>query len=260
MNRFEDVFRPFLQGNAAQQLMRAPIHHIDAKREKRQITVELHPEQRIPMEEITRVEKQIMQTANLALFEIMTRYRPELFCCESMEDILHELRKRGYPANGIFEGSGQKLENGTLTISLRHGGYNLIQQSGCDKAIQHLIGQQYGMAVDVRFDGCCRWTKISRSTTRLSAHPACPPSSRQHWNDQRAHIVRCIGKRGREVLPTGAEGRTAAVRLLRPAAVRAGGCGGAGQANQGKTHPCCRRWTARPVRPPSGEILFARNR
>ena len=153
MNRFEDVFRPFLQGNAAQQLMRAPIHHIDAKREKRQITVELHPEQRIPMEEITRVEKQIMQTANLALFEIMTRYRPELFCCESMEDILHELRKRGYPANGIFEGSGQKLENGTLTISLRHGGYNLIQQSGCDKAIQHLIGQQYGMAVDVRFDG-----------------------------------------------------------------------------------------------------------
>ena len=153
MNRFEDVFRPFLQGNAAQQLMRAPIHHIDAKREKRQITVELHPEQRIPLEEITRVEKQIMQTANLALFEIMTRYRPELFCCESMEDILHELRKRGYPANGIFEGSGQKLENGTLTISLRHGGYNLIQQSGCDKAIQHLIGQQYGMAVDVRFDG-----------------------------------------------------------------------------------------------------------
>lgn len=72
MNRFEDVFRPFLQGNAAQQLMRAPIHHIDAKREKRQITVELHPEQRIPMEEITRVEKQIMQTANLALFEVMT--------------------------------------------------------------------------------------------------------------------------------------------------------------------------------------------
>ena len=40
MNRFEDVFRPFLQGNAAQQLMRAPIHHIDAKREKRQITVD----------------------------------------------------------------------------------------------------------------------------------------------------------------------------------------------------------------------------
>ena len=65
MNRFEDVFRPFLQGNAAQQLMRAPIHHIDAKREKRQITVELHPEQRIPMEEITRVEK---RRAHLSLY------------------------------------------------------------------------------------------------------------------------------------------------------------------------------------------------
>lgn len=175
MNRFEDVFRPFLQGNAAQQLMRAPIHHIDAKREKRQITVELHPEQRIPLEEITRVEKQIMQTANLALFEIMTRYRPELFCCESMEDILHELRKRGYPANGIFEGSGQKLENGTLTISLRHGGYNLIQQSGCDKAIQRLIGQQYGMAVDVQFDGVLSLDENQPEYHKIIGEPSLSP-------------------------------------------------------------------------------------
>ena len=44
MNRFADVFRPFLEGNVARELLEAPIHHIDAKREKRQITVELHPE------------------------------------------------------------------------------------------------------------------------------------------------------------------------------------------------------------------------
>lgn len=105
MNRFADVFRPFLEGNVARELLEAPIHHIDAKREKRQITVELHPEKRIPPKEILKVEQQIKKVADLALFEIMTRYRPELFCCESMEDILHELRKRGYPANGIFEGS-----------------------------------------------------------------------------------------------------------------------------------------------------------
>ena len=48
MNRFADVFRPFLEGNVARELLEAPIHHIDAKREKRQITVELHPEKRIP--------------------------------------------------------------------------------------------------------------------------------------------------------------------------------------------------------------------
>lgn len=40
-----------------------------------------------------KVEQQIKKVADLALFEIMTRYRPELFCCESMEDILHELEK-----------------------------------------------------------------------------------------------------------------------------------------------------------------------
>ena len=51
MNRFADVFRPFLEGNVARELLEAPIHHIDAKREKRQITVELHPEKRIPPKE-----------------------------------------------------------------------------------------------------------------------------------------------------------------------------------------------------------------
>ena len=32
MNRFADVFRPFLEGNVARELLEAPIHHIDAKR------------------------------------------------------------------------------------------------------------------------------------------------------------------------------------------------------------------------------------
>lgn len=153
MNRFVDVFRPFVRGNVARQLMEAPIHHIDAKREKRQITVELHPQERIPQKEILRVEQQIMKEADLSLFEIMTRYRPELFCCESMEDIIHELKKRGYPANGIFEGSQQKLENGCLTIELQHGGYQLITESGCDQAIKRVISEQYGLSVDVKFDG-----------------------------------------------------------------------------------------------------------
>ncbi len=153
MNRFADVFRPFLEGNIARELMEAPIHHIDAKREQRKIQVELHPERRISRKEILKVERQIMQVADLALFEIKTRYRPELFCCESMEDILHELRKRGYPANGIFEGSGQRLEDGCLTISLQHGGYNLIKESGCDQAIKRVLSEQYGMAVEVQFDG-----------------------------------------------------------------------------------------------------------
>ena len=174
MNRFEDIFRPFLQGNVARELLRAPIQHIDAQRERRQITVELCPEQRIPQKEIHRVEQQIMETANLALFEIMTRYRPELFCCESMEDILHELRKRGYPANGIFEGSQQKLEGDRLTISLQHGGYNLIKESGCDQAIRRAISERYGMAVTSSLTGCSRWRRATLPTRRSSVSHRSP--------------------------------------------------------------------------------------
>ena len=175
MNRFEDIFRPFLQGNVARELLRAPIQHIDAQRERRQITVELCPEQRIPQKEIHRVEQQIMETANLALFEIMTRYRPELFCCESMEDILHELRKRGYPANGIFEGSQQKLEGDRLTISLQHGGYNLIKESGCDQAIRRAISERYGMAVDIQFDGVLSLEESDPAYKEIIGKPSLTP-------------------------------------------------------------------------------------
>ena len=179
MNRFADVFRPFVQGNIARELMEAPIHHIDAKKEKRQITVELHPEQHIPRNEILRVEKQIMQVADLALFEIKTRYRPELFDCASMEDILHELRKRGYPANGIFEGSDQKLEDGCLTISLRHGGYNLIKESGCDQAICRAISEQYGMAVEVRFDGVLSLDESQPEYQQIIGQPTITPEQKK---------------------------------------------------------------------------------
>ena len=179
MNRFADVFRPFVQGNIARELMEAPIHHIDAKKEKRQITVELHPEQHIPRNEILRVEKQIMQVADLALFEIKTRYRPELFDCASMEDILHELRKRGYPANGIFEGSDQKLEDGCLTISLRHGGYNLIKESGCDQAICRAISEQYGMAVEVKFDGVLSLDESQPEYQQIIGQPTITPEQKK---------------------------------------------------------------------------------
>ena len=153
MNRFADVFRPFVTGKVADELMQAPIDHIDAKREKRQITVQLSPEQRIPLKEIVQAEKQIARTAELALFEIRTRYRPELFCCDSMEDILRELKKRGYPANGIFEGCEKRIEDGCFTIGLRHGGYNLIEESGCDLAMKQVISEQYGLSIEVKFDG-----------------------------------------------------------------------------------------------------------
>ena len=105
----------------------------------------------------------------------MTRYRPELFCCESMEDILHELRKRGYPANGIFEGSQQKLEGDRLTISLQHGGYNLIKESGCDQAIRRAISERYGMAVDVQFDGVLSLEESDPAYKEIIGKPSLTP-------------------------------------------------------------------------------------
>ena len=179
MNRFADIFRPFVQGQVARQLMEAPIHHIDAKREKRQITVELHPQERIPQQEILRVEQEIMKQADLSLFEILTRYRPELFCCESMEDILHELRKRGYPANGIFEGSQQKLENDCLTIELKHGGYQLITQSGCDQAIKRAISEQYGLALDVKFSGILDLDETQQEYRNIIREPTLTPEQKK---------------------------------------------------------------------------------
>lgn len=87
------------------------------------------------------------------MFSILTRYQPELFQPSYLEDLLFTLRKKGYPANGFFAGCETKLEDNKLTITLQHGGYEMLRQSGCDSAMNHLILEEFGRSVEIAFDG-----------------------------------------------------------------------------------------------------------
>ncbi len=153
MSTFEQVFHAFLEDTVPQELRCAPIAYMEASREKREITVTVTPNTLLSKAELAKTERSLMRQANLTLFHILTRYQPQMLSAEYLEQLLFVLRKKGYPANGIFEGSGRILEGDTLTITLRHGGHDMICRSGCDNALKQLILEEFGRTVDVVFDG-----------------------------------------------------------------------------------------------------------
>lgn len=159
MKQFGDVFSPFIKSAAPRELLEAEVEHIDASREKRKIMAILKPAKVLHKPVLSSIEKELETEANLSEFRILTRYKEDLFDVDCLEDVLFELRRRGFPANGIFEGSDRVFQNNTLTISLKRGGYNLIQETGCDKELQRVVREEFGIQIDVVFDGLLELTE-----------------------------------------------------------------------------------------------------
>lgn len=153
MKRFGTVFSAFLKNPVPQEILDSEIIQIDVSREKRRITTEISLSKVIHQKELSTIQKELIKEANLSSFSIVPRYKQELFNTDCLEDVLFELRNRGFPANGIFEGSEKVFKENTLTISLKRGGYNLIEQTGCDKELQRVIREQFGLSIELVFDG-----------------------------------------------------------------------------------------------------------
>ncbi len=174
MNRFADIFRPFLQGNVARELLGAPIQHIDAQRERRQITVELCPEQRIPQKEIHRGTTDhgegkpgpVRDHDPLPAGAVLLRV-----------DGGHPARaaQAGLPGQRHLRGQPAEAGRGQADHQPAHGGYNLIKESGCDQAIRRAISERYGMAVDVQFDGVLSLEESDPAYKEIIGKPSLTP-------------------------------------------------------------------------------------
>ncbi len=178
MKRFADIFGPFVEG-APQELLEARVEQMDAHREKRQITVRLQPEGIVHKSALLKIEKQLVAAAQLSLCRLLTRYPPVLFSEEYLEDVLFELRRRGYPANGIFEGCSRSWDGTTLQIGLTHGGYNLIQQTGCDRELARVVQEEFGLAIQVEFTGVLDLDEQDPAYQKIIGAPTLTPEQRQ---------------------------------------------------------------------------------
>ena len=63
------------------------------------------------------------------------------------------LKRKTAAVNGILDGAGCDINNETMTITLTHGGLNIIKATKTDKALKMLIKKLFGRSVELEFDG-----------------------------------------------------------------------------------------------------------
>ena len=85
--------------------------------------------------------------------QIQPHYPQALFDVSYYPDLVQELKRREASINGTLTGSEAALDGDTLTITLKHGGYALLQARRADRVLSGLIREEFSRDVRVRFTG-----------------------------------------------------------------------------------------------------------
>ena len=72
---------------------------------------------------------------------------------KSLEFLAYYLKQNIAASNGLIVGAKGKIENDTYTISLTHGGKDILLEKGCEKFLEKFIEKTYKRKVKVEFEG-----------------------------------------------------------------------------------------------------------
>ena len=90
---------------------------------------------------------------NLNFVNIYPKFPKDSFSVDYYPQLVQELSRKIASLNGTVKDSTARLEGNQLTVSLKHGGREILANKKFDKELSHLIYQEFGVSVQVEFDG-----------------------------------------------------------------------------------------------------------
>lgn len=107
----------------------------------------------LPISAAKRFEQQVAFFMGLSLVRLRFTYPRNLFSAQYLPFLLEECRTAGVAINGFFEDAEATVDQEGFLITLKHGGYEILQHAGCDRVMQELIFTRFGIPCTVRFQG-----------------------------------------------------------------------------------------------------------
>lgn len=80
-------------------------------------------------------EADIGKGLGAAAVQIAPSFPGEALCPEVLDSVVFYLKRKNAAVNGTFEGAAMAVDGETVTITLTHGGLNILESTGCDKAL-----------------------------------------------------------------------------------------------------------------------------
>ncbi|MDR0314854.1 MAG: PHP domain-containing protein, partial [Oscillospiraceae bacterium] len=160
---FGDLFSGYIDTVKFAQLFSAEVL-LSLDREKRELNLEFKYKNQIDTALLDSLKAELKSALKLNKVSIKTQADPPEFSVELMPQIIAQVKKHIPAANGFLEDSYFRIDGDKLTITLTHGGEDILKAHRCGGFISKLIQERFGQSFVVGFDG---ETKMSADNSVL---------------------------------------------------------------------------------------------
>jgi len=150
---FADIFRNIFDENDLKILGKSEIEKYTLDLDNRVMKLLISAESYINRENQFNISKCLKETLKLNDCTVEYKFCDKDFCTEACFDIAYELRIRNAAINGYFAEADYNIEQDTIKITLKHGGFNSLCDLGADKLFAKLVKEKFSKDVNIVFDG-----------------------------------------------------------------------------------------------------------
>ncbi len=104
-------------------------------------------------EEIEAAEQAVAKGLGLSSVEFRPLYPSDSFCADCFPTMVSFLRRRCTAVNGTFRDAVCRIDGETMTVTLCHGGLNVLKTTKTDAALEALVFEMFQRRVSLVFDG-----------------------------------------------------------------------------------------------------------
>ena len=155
LNTLGTFFQKELAGETfPQELLAGEIAHLTVNRQERLVRVEARFPAFVEYGDLQRLSKVLEGPAlGLPCVRLEPRFPAESFSAQCVPSLVAAVKELDACLNGTFKQAEANLNGSTLSISLAHGGYDLLAARGTGEKLQGLIQAWFGVACQVEFTG-----------------------------------------------------------------------------------------------------------
>ncbi|MCI8497268.1 MAG: PolC-type DNA polymerase III [Clostridiales bacterium] len=153
-NGFAEIFSGLIRDEALlQKLNQGRIVSADMDIKQRSMEIQMEFPCFVAHTDIFQAEDALRTGARLRHTRILPRYPRELLTPDVFGSLVEFLRQRIAGVNGIMDGAAVDMQDGCITITLTHGGANILKALGCDDELARIVKEQFGFLPKVQFAG-----------------------------------------------------------------------------------------------------------
>lgn len=152
-DRFLALFGDYIEEHIRQNLSDGQVLSVVIEREARTLDVEVDFDAVFPEETLEAAQRSIRTLMRLQAVTIEPYFPKEAFSEAYFPHMVRALRRENAAANGFLNDATARLEENVFTITLTHGGADILRDTGCDAFLRALVQKRFGVAVEIRFDG-----------------------------------------------------------------------------------------------------------